>query len=394
MLKSLIHKRYLIYGSTIIFSRGLEYFILFFAAHYLAKSEYGELEYYKKIIEVGSSVFAFGFPALITSYTRGGANKKNFFFLSVLFVLFLAILSSVILGFFNSLFLIIPFVFYAIFFNGGILPAFLLVYKGSNAASYYKSIVSVLFYTVIFVSIYYFDSSSFAYIHVNYVLIPFATLYLLFLFFKHQIIVRELKKYWQLFKKLLASSFTLVVSNFANLMFLYTDIFIIKFLSDNANIEIANYSFALNIGNMLMLIPLTLVQVDIEKLKNTAGYFFVLNKKIIFLVGIGTISLVALYGVITNTLFIDFKDTFFIFIIILIAKIFHALSTLYGTNLLIFKEFKINLIINILMLVLNIGLSYMLYNNLGLIGVGLASVLSLAIRYVLLIRVNKKLNVK
>jgi O-antigen/teichoic acid export membrane protein len=394
LFKKILHKRYLIYGSSIIFSRGLEYIILFFAAHYLVKSEYGELEYYKKIIEVGSSVFAFGFPALITSYTRGDANKKSFFFLSVLFVLFLAVLSSVILGLFNVLFLIIPFVFYAIFFNGGILPSFLLVYKGSNAASYYKSIVSVLFYSIIFVSIYYFDVSSFAYVHVNYVLIPFATIYLLFLFFKHQIILRELKKYWRLFRKLLASSFTLVVSNFANLMFLYTDIFIIKFLSDNANVEIANYSFALNIGNMLMLIPLTLVQVDIEKLKNSRGYFFDLNKKIMFLVGIGTIALGALYGFITNTLFIDFKETMVIFIIILIAKIFHALSTLFGTNLLIFKKFKDNLQINILMLVLNIILSYVLYNKLGLHGVALASVLSLAIRYALLIRVNKKLNLK
>ena len=365
--------------------------ILFFAARYLVKSEYGELEYYKKIIEVGSSVFAFGFPALITSYTRSDANKKSFFLLSVLFVLFLAVVSSVLLGFFNGLFLIIPFVFYALFFNGGILPAYLLVFKGSNAASYYKSIVSVLFYGVIFILIYYFDISSFAYVNVNYILIPFTTLYLLFLLYKHRIMWSETLKYWRLFRKLLASSFTLVVSNFANLMFLYTDIFIIKILSHDANIEIANYSFALNIANMLMLVPLTLVQVDIEKLKNAKGYLYELNKKIILLVGVGTIVLVGLYGLITDTIFLDYKETMLIFIIILIAKIFHALSTLFGTNLLIFKRFKENLQINILMLTLNIILSYILYNILGLIGVAAASVLSLAIRFVLLLMVNRKL---
>lgn len=387
MFKNLLHKRYLIYGSSIIFSRGLEYVILFFAAHYLVKSEYGELEYYKKIIEVGSSVFAFGFPALITSYTRGDANKKSFFFLSVLFVLFLAVLSSVILGFFNVLFLIIPFVFYAIFFNGGILPAFLLVYKGSNAASYYKSIVSVLFYSIIFVSIYYFDASSFAYVHVNYVLIPFATMYLLFLLFKYQIILREMKKYWRLFNKLLASSFTLVVSNFANLMFLYTDIFIIKLLSNDANVDIANYSFALNFSNMLMLIPLTLVQVDIEKLKLKKSYVSELNRRLVIYVLFATLFILLFFVVATNYFFTDYQDILLLFLILLSAKFVQSFSPLYGSMLIINKMFKENLIINLLTLLMNIILSYILFDYFQLIGVAVSSVIFLIIRQVILVKV-------
>jgi len=392
LLKSLLHKKYLIYGSSIIFSRGLEYLVLFFAAHHLVKSDYGELEYYKKIIEVGSSVFAFGFPTLLISYTKSKASKLYFFLLSGLFVLFIAIISSIFFWFFNVAFLIIPFVFYAVFFNGGIVPAFLLVYEGSNKASYYKSIISLLFYTIIFISIYYFDVAGLAYVKVNYILIPFVFLYSFLLLWKQKIILQKLKTYWNLFKKLLANSFTLVISNFANVMFLYTDIFIIKLLSVNANIDIANFSFALNIANMLMLIPLTLVQVDIEKLKKNRSYFFNINKKIIYLVSITAVLLLIFYGVLTNTIFINFKDTYIIFTIILIAKVFHALSTLFGTNLLIFKLFKDNLKINLLMLLLNVVLSYILYSQFELIGVALASAISLAIRYFLLIKINKKLN--
>jgi O-antigen/teichoic acid export membrane protein len=392
LLKKARYNKYIIYGSSILFSRGLEFVVLFYAAHYLAKSDYGELEYYKKLIEVGSSFFAFGFPALIVSYTKSEASKKYFLLLSVLFVLFISVVSSVFLGPLNLGFLVIPFVFYAIFFNGGIVPAFLLVFKGSNQASYYKSIISALFYTIVFISLYYFDVKGQAYVVVNYILIPIAALYLLFLFYRQQIVLDELKKYWGLFKKLLLSSFTLVISNFANIMFLYTDIFIIKILSDQSNIDIANYSFALNIANILMLIPLTMVQADIEQLKKDKTYFISLNRKIIYLVALASILLLVFYYILTTTIFIDYKETYTVFVIILFAKIFHAVSTLYGTNLLIYKKFKENLKINIFMLLLNIGLSYLLYIEFEIVGVAIGSLLSLAIRYVLLVRVNRVLN--
>lgn len=392
MFKDRLYKKYIIYGSSILFSRGLEFVVLFFAAHYLVKSDYGELEYYKKLIEVGSSFFAFGFPALIISYTKSEASKKYFLLLSVLFVLFISVVSIVFLGPLNLVFLVIPFVFYAIFFNGGIVPAFLLVFKGSNQASYYKSIISALFYTVVFISLYYFDVKGQAYVAVNYVLIPIAALYLLFVLYRQQIVLHELKKYWGLFKKLLLSSFTLVVSNFANIMFLYTDIFIIKILSDQSNIDIANYSFALNIANILMLIPVTMVQADIEQLKKDKTYFISLHKKIIYLVALATILLLVFYYILTNTIFIEFKETYTIFAIILFAKIFHAISALFGTNLLIYKKFRDNLKINLFMLVVNIVVSYLLYIEFDIVGVAIGSLLSLAIRYVLLVRVNKGLN--
>ncbi len=394
MLKNLLHKNYLIFGGSIIATRALEYLVLFFAAHYLSKDNYGELEYYKKIIEVGSTVFAFGFPALIISYTKSKESKKYFFFLSFLFVLVLSFLFIPILGFFDWLFLLIPFIFYALFFNVGITPAYLLVMKGSNVASLYKIIISLLFYCILFVSIYYFDVTGMAYVITTYVLSPIAIVYIIYEFFNQKIRKVKAKKYWRLFKKLLISSSTLVISNFSNLMFLYTDIFIIKIFSDNANSEIADFSFALNISNMLLLIPLTLVQVDIEKLKKIKGHLNIINKKIILLVIVSSVILIGIFRILTQTLFEDFKETMTLFVIILVAKVFHALSTLYGTNLLIFKKFKENLIINVSMLILNMILCYIMYSKLGINGVALASGISLFIRYLILINANKGLVLK
>lgn len=78
MLRSLLKTRYLYYGGSIVVSRGLEYIVLFFAAHFLAKEDYGELEFYKKAVEIGSNILAFGFPALILSYTKSDESKIYF----------------------------------------------------------------------------------------------------------------------------------------------------------------------------------------------------------------------------------------------------------------------------------------------------------------------------
>ena len=379
----------MLYGGSIIATRALEYVVLFFAASFLPKEQYGELEYYKKVIEVGATVFAFGFPALIISYTKSEESKQYFFVLGGLFVVLLAIVAGPILGLFNWGFLVVPFVFYALFFNGGITPAYLLVRKGSDYASYYKIVISVFFYVVILISIRYFEVTSLAYVVVNYILFPIALLYIMLLVWREHISLNKIKRYWQLFKKLLVSSFTLVVSNFANLMFLYTDIFILKILSTKADLEIADFSFALNIANLLLFIPLTLVQVDIEKLKKSVGYLKTLNKKIIVLVLFTALLLVGVYQLLIHSYFLQFQETFYLFLFILGAKIFHAFSSLYGTNLLILKKFKENLIVNCSMLILNITLCYVLYSFLGILGIAGASAFSLMLRYLILVRMNK-----
>jgi O-antigen/teichoic acid export membrane protein len=362
----------------------LEYAVLFFAAHHLSKYDYGELEYYKKVIEVGSSVFAFGFPALILSYTKSKDSKNYFFLLGLLFVLFVAAIAAIFFSFFTWLFLIVPFIFYAIFFTGGIAQSYFLVSQGSTYASYYKIIISILFYGSVFISIYYFNVTSYAFVYVNYLLLPLSFIHVAALFHRQKILWKKIKRYWRLFRRLLLSSFTLVISNFANMMFLYTDIFLIKLLSENSNIDIANYSFALNIGNMLLLIPLTLVQVDIEKLKNDFGYVVELNKKVISLVIIASFVLIILFFVLTNYFIVDYKDTFILFLIILSAKIVQSFSPIYGSMLIIFKRYNTNLYINLMTLLLNVILSYLLYNSFSLYGIATASVISLFVRQILL----------
>tara|TARA_R110002072_G_scaffold22615_1_gene79409 strand:+ start:245557 stop:246738 length:1182 start_codon:yes stop_codon:yes gene_type:complete len=383
VIKNFLHKNYLIYGGSIVATRVLEYAVLFFAAHYLSKDNYGELEYYKKLIEVVSSVFAFGFPALIISYTKSKESKQYFFLLGCIFVLLLAIVSMLVLGIFNWLFLLVPFVFYALFFNGGITPAYLLVKEGSNYASVYKILISGLFYAVIFVAIYFFDVTGMAYVVAGYILFPIAFVYVGYQLLQQKLVKQKILKYGRLFKKLLLSSFTLVVSNFANLMFLYTDIFIIKIISENANTEIANYSFALNVANMLLLIPLTLVQVDIEKLKNNFSHVSVLNKRIVLLSGLAAIFLVFVYVMLINTLYIDYKGFFTAFLIILAAKFVQSLSPLYGSLMVINKLFRKNLEVNLFALVLNIVLSYFLYQYYSINGIAIASFISLVVRYII-----------
>ena len=389
MLKSLFQKNYIFYGGSIVISRGLEYFVLFFAAHYMTKDDYGQLEYYKKIVEVGSTVLAFGFPALILSYTKSKDSKIYFYLLSIVFVLGLMGVLS-IAGFYHPILflLIVSMGFYALFFTGGIAQSYQIVHLGSNYASLYKIIISILFYGAVFCLIYFQQIRGEAYLYPSLILLPLVLVFTLFDFRKSKAEILKLKKYWNLFRKLLFSSFTLVVSNFANLLFLYTDIFIIKILSKIPNDEIADFSFALNVAGILLIISMTLIQVEIEKLKKNFRFIFNLNKKILTLTVFTSAILIFGYYILINTIYTSFNETFILFLIILIGKVFLTLSNLYGTNLIILKKFKLNLNINLIFLSLNIASCYFGYKLFGLIGIALSSALMLALRYVVLVFFN------
>jgi len=390
LLKKYIQKNYLLYGGSIIVARGFEYVILFTAAGLLNKENYGELEYFKKLIEVVSSIFAFGFPALIISYTKSSSSKTYFYFLACLITLIIGGISMLFFDLYDLSFLILALLFYALFFNGGITPAYLLVKKGGAKAAYYKIIVSLAFYSILFIGLNYLDIKSDLYPYGGTWLFPVFVIYMLYVFWYDKIVFSKAKKYWALFKKLLASSFTLVISNFANLMFLYTDIFIIKLIAENPDPKIADFSFALNIATMLLLIPITLVQVDIEKLKQLKDHLQILNKRITILVLITSLILLLAYPLLINKLFPLYESTITLFYVLLVAKIFHSLSTLYGTNLLILKKFKLNLYLNISMLILNILLCFVGYYYFNIIGVAASSALTLALRFIILKKYNNK----
>lgn len=391
MLKSLFQKNYIFYGGSIVISRGLEYFVLFFAAGYLTKESYGELEFYKKVIEVGANVLAFGFPALILSYTKSKESKIYFYILSIAFVLFLTIVLS-LAGFYQPILflLIVSMAFYGLFFTGGIAQSYQIVHLGSNYASLYKIVISILFYGAVFGLIYFFQVKGEAYLYPSLILLPLVLVYTYFDLRKANIEFTKLRKYWKLFKKLLLNSFTLVVSNFANLMFLYTDIFVIKLLSEQANSEIADFSFALNVASVLLLISMTLIQVDIEKLKNKASYFKILNKKIVISTFLLSLSLIVGYYILIHHFYLNFNKTFLLFIVILFGKIFASLSNLYGTYLVILKKFKLNLNINLAFLLLNIVSCWLGYLIYGIIGLAIASAIMLALRFSVLYYFNQK----
>jgi O-antigen/teichoic acid export membrane protein len=176
-------------------------------------------------------------------------------------------------------------------------------------------------------------------------------------------------------------------------MFLYTDIFIIKLLAESGKTEIliADYSFSLNVANILMLIPITLIQVDYEKIKKHAKYVRVLNKRIFYLLMISTFGLAIGFKILTGIgNYTIYANTYTLFLVILGTKIFQSLTVVFGVNLIIHKQFNKNLLVNLLMLSLNMILSYVLFFKFGLFGVAFASGLSLLIRLLVLIKLNRE----
>ncbi|MBO6605392.1 oligosaccharide flippase family protein [Psychroserpens sp.] len=384
-----LNKNYLLYGGSILISRGAEYLVLLIAAGLITKDSYGQLEFYKKIIEVLSILVAFGFPPLILSYTRSQHSKKYFFVLALGFISIFSALFALILIPFELSFLAIPLLFYAVFFTNGIFPVFHLVHDGSQKASLYKMLVSVIFYGVI-LGLYYFGYYEYSFVIVNYILLPVGFIYTILVIRKLHISQRKLVKYWKLLKRLLLSSFTLVLSNFANIMFMYSDIFVITLLSTQVNKEIADYSFPLNIANALLIIPFTLVQVDIEKIKNSEAASRLTMQKIIKLTLLGAVCIVAIYLLLINTAYAKYDNTLNIFYLIIIAKIFQSLAVLLGTKIMIYKLFRINLMITSSIMVTNFVISYLIYPHYGLIGIAAASIFSLFLRYLLLVIANRK----
>lgn len=381
-------KKYYLYAGSITIARGLEYFVLLFSAHYLSKDVYGQLEFYKKIIELLAVGLAFGFPSLLLTYTKSNNSKVYFTILSIGFIIFFGLILTPFLWIVDYQFLLVPLIFHSIFFNNGVLPVFCLTFYGSKMASYYKAIISIFFYLGVFFLVIFSPTPEKAFITVNYYLLIVGVVFLLALN-KRVVFKRNmLRRYYKLFIGLLTSSLSLVLSNFINIMFLYTDIMILKLISASANSDIANYSFALNIANMLILIPLTLVQVDIESIKRYDGLKLRV-KRIFKLVLLFASSLVVIYYGLISLFFQDFSETMLLFIIILSSKIIQANTVFYGALVLIKKMFKMNLVINASVLLLNIVLSYYLFQNYGLNGVATASVISLAMRFVLLSRLTK-----
>ncbi len=396
----ILNTKYIIYGFSTLFGRGLEYLMLLFVASKVSKTEYGEFEFYKKTIELLAIFFSFGTPTLLLTYTKSSSSKINLSLISVVFCFVLVGLLTPFFYYLELKVILLPVLFYSLFFySNSIIQSFNLVENGSNYTAYYKIIGSILFNSLVIFFLLNIKEKSKSLILASNFCLVFFTIYHLFIFFKYykQSLLTNVKRYIKLFIKLIYGSLTLVVNNFVNIAFLYTDIYIIKIFAEKtiSNSLIAEYSFPLNIANALLIIPLTISQVDIEKVKKHNKSLKNIIQKIIKALSISLLLILFFYYLILQIWFHNYKGTMSIFIIILFAKFVQGLTIPYGMMIVIKKHFKFNLSLNLGVFLLNVVLSLFLFNKFRLIGIGLASLLSLLIRYIIISeRVNKILKRK
>ena len=389
---SSINKKYFLYGVSTLFGKGYEYLVVLFAASLFSKEIYGEFEFYKKTIELLGLLVSFGLPTLIMSYTKNPIIKINFTILSIGLTLVVILTIFPALFLFNLSFLLIPLIFYSCFFySNSIIQSFNLVYYGSNFSSIYKVLVSFLFNTSVLIMIYFTKEEAFSLIKSTYLILIFTVVFYLFKVYSFYKLgfLRNLKKYVNSFKKLLLGSLSLVINNFVNMAFLYTDIYIIKILAKNSNELIAEYSFSLNITSILLLIPLTISQVDIEEVKKKHSLILEVLRNIKRILILGSFLIIIIYIILINTYYQNYEETFIVFIILVFAKIVQSISIPYGMMLVIKKMFKFNLILNLSILILNILLSYYAFIAYGILGVSISSLIALFVRYIV---ASKKVN--
>jgi len=385
--KELITTKYIIYGISTIFGRGLEYLVILFVSAYLSKEVYGEFEFYKRTIEFLMIIVSFGTPTLILSYTKSSKSKANFLLISIIVSVVILLFLIPILSYFGYVFLWRAVLFYSLFFySNSIVQVFNLVENGSNRNALYKIIGSLIFNSLIVFFVIYSNDKSKAIIYASTFALVIYLPYLLMVLHKYYVnkYFVHFRKYFKLFLNLLYGSFTLVLNSFINIAFLTTDIFIIKLFTDDkilSNTLIANYSFPLTLSGALIIISLTISQVEVEKVKRNHSIIYQVISKINTLTLISSILLFISYYLLVNYQYTHFKETIGVFSLILIAKIFQALSVPYGMIVLIKKKFNLNLKINLFILLFNLLFSIVAYEYLSLYGIALISLISLILRY-------------
>jgi O-antigen/teichoic acid export membrane protein len=165
---------------------------------------------------------------------------------------------------------------------------------------------------------------------------------------------------------------------------MYSDVLLVKTLSP-PEVEtglLGQYGFCLTVANMVLLLPTSIVQVDLEKMKQKGFQIGPVVFKSHKLLLLSTIFVGVAYLSLVNFVFQDYKETSIVFFIILIGKYFQGASMPLGTLNLIAKKYGRNLYINIIVLVLNVVISALVYSDYGLIGIATTSATLLVIRYV------------
>ena len=389
MIKKLLGSKYLYYASSIFFGRGVEYLLFFLAAYFLNDASFGEFEFYRRAIEFVSIIIVFGAPTILISFPKSNRSKVNMLIITIILTLFISLLLSPLLLCIDLGFVLIAAFFWGAFgYGNSIIQAHHLTFYDSNVAAKYKVLVS-FFVAALSIGVLYFFRDARALIYSCYVALIIVTGYKLksMFFYKNYLQFRNLKRYFTYYKNLLlGGSFTLVLNTIINTAFMVSDIFIIKYIEQGevANVKVAQYSFPLTIANILLIVPFSVFQVDIEKIKSDINAFKVTYRKILFYTLIMALLVISIYYASIYLIFSQYSNTACIFIIILIGKIAQALSLPYGGITIIKRMFYQNLWINSFVFLMNIGLSYWLYSYYGILIIAVISTLSLILRYFLL----------
>jgi O-antigen/teichoic acid export membrane protein len=380
-----------------LFGRGVEYLLFFFLAYDMSQRDFGEFEFYKKVLEFGSVFAAFGTNSLILTYTRGIQVKVNFLIFSCLLSLGIVLMVSPLLYGYGYLFLAIPLIYFAQFHHANsIIQAFGLVTYGSKNNAFYKIIVAFIFSA--FTLFFYFSitEKSKALVYASYPLYGMGIMYLLFVLRRHWQFdgILKIKTFFKLFIGQLGNMAALIAGNISNVAFLVTDIFVIRYMAkseDLALVEVAIYSFALTIASLIIIIPNTILSVDLEKMKYNLDAFDAAKQKIVKL-NLIIIPIVFIgYALGVTYIYTNYNGTLMLFGLILVSKFLQILGMPYGTYLSIKRKYVLNFSINLSVMLFNIVLSIALYLYLNLLGIAIGSLVSLLIRFLLFKKYFKKL---
>ncbi|NNL08716.1 MAG: hypothetical protein HKP38_05785 [Croceitalea sp.] len=235
-----------------------------------------------------------------------------------------------------------------------------------------------------------------ALVYASYPVYSMGLVYLLYVLRRHWQFdgILKIKTFFKLFIGQLGNMAALIAGNISNVAFLVTDIFVIRFMAkseDLALVEVAIYSFALTIASLIIIIPNTILSVDLEKMKYNLHAFDAAKSKIVTL-NLIIIPLVFIgYTLGVTFIYTEYNGTLMLFGLILISKFLQILGMPYGTYLSIKRKYVLNFSINLSVMLFNIVLSISLYLYLNLLGIAIGSLVSLLIRFLLFRKYYKAL---
>jgi O-antigen/teichoic acid export membrane protein len=362
----------------------MEYIWFFVVSYYATKQQFGEFELYKKIIEFASVIVSLGFPGLIITFSKNLKQKNDFFLAGAASSIILSVVLGIIgylIGF-NYLFLIIPILFFSLFhYSNSIYQAYNLVVKGSRYTSNYKNVVSVLFSIAVLGFFFSIEEKEMAIVYSSYPLIIIGIIYFMWdfdfgklksVFFRVSSTIKE--QYY--------NGTVIFITTLVNTSFLATDIFIISYFAGTEDTRLADYSFPLMVASALFIIPRTFTSVDVEDYKLSHDKFKKSAQKIFWLCLLAGFGLVLFYFGLINTLFEEYKNTFAVFLVILLAKLVQSITVPYGVYLGTKGIFTYQLKVLITSLGFNVICSILVFDKYDLMGIAVVSLIGITIRLI------------